>query len=46
MFKVNNKSTNDVKANICWDAALDVFQYIVIIADYIFTPLYTILLFT
>ena len=37
MFKVNIKSTNNVKANISWDVALDVFAYIVIIAVYTFT---------
>ena len=35
MFKVNNKSTDDVKANISF------FAYIVIIAVYTFTCLYT-----
>ena len=37
MFKANIKSTNDVKANISWDVALDVFAYIIIIAVYTFT---------
>ena len=41
MFKVNNKSTNYFKANICQDVALDFFAYIVIIAVYTFTCFYT-----
>ena len=37
MSKANIKSTNDVKANISWDVALNVFAYKVIIAVYTFT---------
>ena len=46
MFKVNNKNTNHIKANISWDVALDVSANIVIITVYTFTYLYTNLLFT
>ena len=45
MFKVNNKSTNNVKENISYDVALHVFAYTVIITVYTFTCLYTNLLF-
>ena len=45
MFKINNKSTNDFKANISQDVVLYFFAYIVIIAVYRFTFLYANLLF-
>ena len=46
MFKVDNKSANNIKANISQDDVLDIFAYITIIAVCTFTCLYTNLLFT
>ena len=46
MFKINNKSTNDVKENVSWDVDLGIFSYIVIIAVYTFVSLYTNLVLT
>ena len=37
MFKVDNKSANNIKANISQDVVLDIFAYITIIAVCTFT---------
>ena len=44
MFKVDNESANNIKANISQDVVLDIFAYITIIAVCTFTCLYTNLL--